>query len=227
MKFSDFEIFEDDDKIKFRQKGKTVAYINKGLLSPLISSLDLDKPFPKKSKVAEPTDDEPEAGDSEIEVKAYQMSKAYAKAKAKFFGAKITKFVTPKQRDFQHFIEAAKLAGRHGATAATYIKAQIAGLDFLQQGKGIFPKPNHLATEQAETRLLEYMQAEKRETNPDTPITAEDRRLPLDDNRRYQTRLRMIDWGQADEADAKFVAALQKLHLGKVQKSVTRYLEQF
>lgn len=81
---------------------------------------------------------------------------------------------------------------------STFIKAQIEGLKFVNNGQGTFPKPNQLATDGALTRLLEYTSSTKKdekEIKPDRYWFFDEKTdgdLTLSENLKYQEAIKKI-----------------------------------
>lgn len=68
-----------------------------------------------------------------------------------------TKKLLGDRKNIKHFQDALDIMKNAGTTdISLFIKAQINGLKFVNDGKGTFPKPNQLATDNALTRLLEF-----------------------------------------------------------------------
>lgn len=196
--------------------GERLCKFNKQILANLISDLGIKKVAPVKVK------------DPEIKLCAKQFAKSYIRAKRLHFRAKAIKEITEDDKDFKYFITAVKLCKAHSVTYKKFLKAQIIGLKFLNNGKGAFPKPSHLATDQAETRLLEYK--EQGVTGSDDEIvqvliSVEEKKIPLTRNTRYQGRLCKVRDGVAGLKEAIYVRELQMIKRGKVTSEVEKYIE--
>lgn len=201
--------------------GEPLARLNKKVLSKLMGDLDLQ---PKESEA-----EEPKQAFSEMDTKiaAQQLAKAYAKAKKSYYRSRAVKEIQPGQKDFKHFVEAARLCQLHGVTYRKFLKSQVEGLKFLNDGKGTFPKPNHLSTEQAETRLLEYLRegvTGKDDEVVKVSLSAEEKKMPLSKNTRYKGRLYKVRDGVATLKEAVYVRELQLLKRSKVNDEVEEYI---
>jgi len=201
--------------------GEPLARFNKKVLSQLLVDFQ-----PKAQPEASEDTRQPLEG-MDLKIAASQLAKAYAKEKKAYYRSRAVKEILPGEKDFKHFIKAAELIQTHGVTYRKFLKAQVEGLGFANDGKGIFPKPNQLHTEQAETRLLEYLRTGVTNTNDDVVrvnISMEDKKTPLSKNTLYQGRLHKVRDGVAKLKEAVYVRELQLLRRKKVSPEVEEYI---
>lgn len=97
------------------------------------------------------------------------------------------------------FNEAIRLMREAGAKdISDFIKAQIAGLGFVNGGRGTFPNPSQLSTDNALTRLLQFNSSTKKdekEIKPEKYWYYDDRLdgdVSLKNNTKYQEALKKI-----------------------------------
>lgn len=164
-------------------------------------------------------------GDSII--RGIQFTKAYNKARTKFFKNK--KF-TPFDKDspeFGLFVRAADLAKRHKVSYSIFIQAQVAGLKFVNGGKGTFPKPPQLVTAEAETRLAEYSRKDLNESGEELEIVLshKEKTEPLSSNSKYQTLRRKVQNVEATMYETLYVKKCQLARRGEVEEMVEDYID--
>ena len=164
---------------------------------------------------------------NETRINAKQLVRAYTETKRKFFHSKAVNSVSTNSPDFKYFMEAVKIVNRHGVTYKKFLKAQIQGLSFISDGRGAFPKPSQLSTEAAEVRLLEYIRKHDETTVPVIKISNEERETHLMQNSKYLLSYDKIKDKTATQAEAVYVQELQQIRVGKVAKSVRKYLKRF
>lgn len=110
-----------------------------------------------------------------------KFSSVYAFEKFKYFKKNVTtindvsvlssaKKMLADKKTVQHFNEAIQIMNQHGEKdVSAFIKAQIAGLKFVNGGLGTFPSPAQLSSEGALTRLLEYTSSTTNGEKEDKP----------------------------------------------------------
>lgn len=163
----------------------------------------------------------------ELQTKAVQLCKAYSKEKkAHFHHPGAVKEINIRDRTFQHFKKAVPIIERHKVTYKKFIRAQIFGLKWTNNGKGQFPTPAMLSTESAETRLMEYMKETVRDGKlVQVNITKEERNLPLTKNHTYMASAKKVKDGIATLDETLYVQELQLIRKGQVRDWVKSHLE--
>lgn len=200
----------------------TLLKISKGGLRSFLADLDLDVDSPAQK----PGDQL--LSEDELFTNALQLSKAYASEKRKFYKSKYVKEISPKDKSFQHFIEAARMCKQHNVTYKRFLKAQVKGLHFVENGRGIFPRPNQISTELAETRLLDYLRSTITDSSGDdikVNLSGKDSKTPLSQNHRYLACIQRIKDGVSTLKETGYVRELQLVRRGKVQPWVVERLE--
>ena len=141
----------------FKYKDKTLIQLNISTLTNLVCDL-----LPRKNvaiiakKLIELKGTKKgEIKKSKSEIVALQMINSYIKRKRKHYRNNGIKAVTAADKDYKHFLSAAKICVSLNVDVKTFIEAQIDGLSFLNDGNGIFPNPNHLSTPSAQDRVLQ------------------------------------------------------------------------
>ncbi len=220
------------DHLSLTYDGVVLAKVSKKVLASFLADMDMDVDFlekksPKKTKLKVSKKQKAPSGD-DLVVRAKQLAKAYASEKKKFYRSKAVKEISSKDKAFKYFIEAAKLIEEHGVTYKKFLKAQVSGLSFVDGGKGIFPRPNQLGTEQAETRLLDYIRNNVSDASGSivkVNLSHSDRETPLGKNMTYIGNVQKIKDGIATLKDTVYVRELQQIRRGKVQPWVEAHLE--
>lgn len=211
--------------------GVVLAKVNKKVLIGVLADLDLDSGFlerkPKKKSKPKKVIKKKPPKDSDIIVKAKQLAKAYANEKKVFYRSKAVKEISSKEKAFNYFIDAARIIDEHGVTYKKFLKAQIHGLNFVDGGKGIFPRPNMLGTEQAETRLLDYLRDSVCDVTGGVVkvnLTQKERDTPLGKNMTYVGNVQKVKDGIATLKETVYVRELQQIRRGKVADWVETHL---
>lgn len=220
------------DHLSVLYGGVVLAKVNKKVLVSLLADLDLDSNFlekkpKKKSKPKKVVKKQPPK-DEDIIMKAKQLAKAYAGEKKTFYRSKAVKEISSKEKAFDYFIDAARIVEEHGVTYKKFLKAQIHGLNFVDGGKGMFPRPNQLGTEQAETRLLDYIRDSVADSSGGVVkvnLTQKERDTPLGKNMTYIGNVQKIKDGIATLKETVYVRELQQIRRGKVLAWVEKHLE--
>jgi len=160
----------------------------------------------------------------ELSIKTVQLSKAYATEKKAHFKrpGKIQR-ITSKDREFKHLKKAIPIIERHKVTYKKYIKAQVWGLKWTNDGKGQFPTPSMLGTEAAETRLMEFI---KDGNSVQYKLTSKkERETPLTDNHTYQAYAKKVKDQIATLDETLYVQELQLARKGLVRDWVKDHLK--
>lgn len=155
--------------------------------------------------------------------KAIQLSKRWAKQKKEFYKQKTVKVPSQTGKEFKHFLLAVDIINDNETTIKKYLKAQVQGLKFLNDGNGAFPKPNHLSTPGAETRLLDF----NREIGLEKiELTGEEKSTPLKYNRTYKKRYDKVKAKTASLLEALYVQECQYERTDAAQEFVINYIEE-
>ena len=160
--------------------------------------------------------------DSKRIKKAIQLSKRWAKMKKEFYKQKVLKLPSQNGKDFKHFLLAVDIINENETTIKKFLKAQIEGLKFINEGNGAFPKPNHLSTSGAENRLLEYLRVKELEN---VELTNEERGTPLQQNKLYKKRYEKVKGKTATLLEALYVQECQYERKNAAQEFVINYIE--
>lgn len=200
---------EKDGKLYFRFNNELLAVVKKATLAKLLEG---EKPV--SSKTPRPT--------TKKTLEAF--IKYYLQAKDKFYNKKLPKNITEKSSDYRFFKEGLKLARELEINPKQYIKAQIQGLAFVDNGRGQFPKPSQLVGDNAMNRALDYLrQTEVKED--DIELQSFDTWKPLEENTKYQTMLKRITNQTATLSEAYYVKKLQQHWNSKASMEVEVYIE--
>lgn len=173
--------------------------------------------------------------DRELCVRANQLGNMYRKEKLRFLRPQrnSAKLAVEVKRPFSTAeLDALKKAvcimHMHGVTNyQQFIKSQVVGLRFVNDGKGIFPAITQLCTDAAETRLLNYLQSVLDENGDvvEVEVTDEEKKIPLNSNIKYLSARDRIKTGEASREDCVYVMQLQGARRGRVESYVTDYLK--
>ena len=163
-----------------------------------------------------------------LESKALQLEKVYTKERKKFHRNKNIKSYTPKDKEFSNFIKAVEIIRRHDVSYEDFIKAQVKGLKFANNKRGIYPKTNHLCTMGAEERLLDYLQETRGTGNSEEieriDLKHFDKTTPLMENPQFVAKWEKLDGGKADLRDAYYIKDCMIARNGRVTKVVRDYI---
>lgn len=160
-------------------------------------------------------------GKEAVKKKSKQLQKKYVNLRKKFYKS-ATKMVI-KKSDEKHFDEAAKIIIRNNTKIKIFMEAQIRGLSFVSNGKGIFPRVTHLSGSTSEDRLLEYLRKENGDVTVE--ISDEDKATSLNDNWLYKKRYNKLREKTANLFEAKYVEACQIARKDVAQNLVLDYIE--
>ena len=180
----------------------------------------------KKKKAKTEFSDDPE-------ILAVNLSKAYNKAKKKYHKNKNIVLITPNQPAFEHFRKAVSniLLPHNIKNLSRFIKCQIDGLGFVDGGRGKFPMPNQIHGPGAENRYLEFYNKQSKHSkqadllDSKVRLTKEEEETPLSDNTRYQHRTILVKDGYSSDIETIYVAKLQVIRRGKIEKWVKSRLK--
>ena len=222
------KVKESSTQLNVLYGGVSLVKISKTTLTVFLADLGPDSKFSvTKEKVKNKR--KPKVVVSEETVTcAKQLVRAYTESKRKFFHSKAVNSVSVNSPEFKYFVEAVAIVKRHGVSYKKFLKAQVAGLGFIGNGKGIFPRPAQLCNESAETRLLEYLREhEGKGAAPVIKLTREECETRLMQNSKYLLAYDKVKDNTATHTEAMYVRELQRERKGEVAKIVKRYLKRF
>ncbi len=164
-----------------------------------------------------------------------RFARAYVNAKKDFFGKPVgTRKYTSSHKDFKYFVLAVKIMDEHNVKGPQYIQSQVDGLSFINDGRGIFPKPNQMASDGAEDRLIEFLDrrgeidhGELGLTNGDTAlrITDADKKTGLKDNAQYMKLLAKLRSGNTTMEEAMYLKKVRRVRKGSAGPEITEYIK--
>lgn len=152
---------------------------------------------------------------SDPTIKAAQLAKVYAKAKAGYHKIKVGRTLSETHKDYSHFYLAIDIIERVGCSYTEFIEAQVKGLAFVEKGKGVFPKVNQLSTDGAENRILDFLR--------DNNISQDSNYLrdtPLNENDDYIDAWFDFQDKKATLKQMRYIKKAQKARDGEVMKKV-------
>lgn len=153
--------------------------------------------------------------------KAIQLAKRWAKMKKVFHKQKVLRVPSQTGNDFKHFLKAVDIINDNETTIKKFLNAQIEGLKFTKEGRGIFPKPNHLSTLAAESRLLDFIRDKELEN---VELTEIEKSTPLQRNELYKKRYQKIKDKKATLFEALYVQECQFTRKDAAQEFVLDYV---
>ena len=173
---------------------------------------------------------------SALDKKALILVKDYNKFKKSFYKNRVRVInYTSKNNLFIHFKEAVNIIDLLETTNTKFLKAQIDGLKFINNGMGTFPKPNQLSTEKAEERTIGYLEkiGEIIPNNLENDLTGENEKVtissyekntPLTKNVRYKKLLKKLRENKATLSEARYLKLCRKERKGDVGSEIRNYL---
>lgn len=224
MKFlENFNITKKSENYSIKYKDKTLALVSIGVLADIIVDHS-KKAFLEKILASANT----VRNNSNAEIKALQLEKLYTRLKKTKHRNKNIANITKSSKEFKHFVKAVDIIKRHKVTNQEFLEAQIRGLQFLNDGRGQFPKPNHLSTHTAEDRLLDYLESKTTRTIKGSveriKLTVNDRETQLMENDRFVAKWELFEDGKADLRDMYFIHDCMMARNGRVTKKVKEYI---
>lgn len=217
-----------------RYDSEILLRIKKDVLLKMLGDLGIGSPEPEQSPginsktVAAQLSKilKTDVSDYDVRVWAKQFARAYGVAKQKYYRSKnVFVEVSPRSKDYGHILRAVKICKTHKVTYKKFLQAQLDGLKFINNGRGIFPPLSNLSTDSAENRLLEFIS--NGSTSVDIKLSDEDKHLPLAKNLKYQTAIFKIGDNRASLKEAKYAAEVQRFKRGKVSEKIEKYIESF
>ena len=154
--------------------------------------------------------------------KALQLSRRWAKMKKVFYKQKTIKLPSQNGKDFKHFLLAVDIINDNETTIKKFLRAQIDGLKFANEGNGVFPKPNHLSTSGAESRLLDYIRDKELEN---VELTDKEKGTPLQHNKLYRKRYEKVKDKTATLLESLYVQECQFIRKDAAQEFVINYID--
>ena len=222
--FDNFKLVRTKTGYAVKYKGETLARFNPKTFASIIKDHATKNLLKELTSMVEITD-----VDASLTVKAKQLEKLYTARRKKFYRNKNLKHITEKSSDFKHFVKAIEIINSHKVSYKQFLDAQIKGLAFVNDGKGVFPKPSQLSSAGAEERLLNSMQEYESENNEEVivrrKLTYSDKETPLMENPSFVAAFNKIRNGNATLKDAYFVYDCMLYRNGKVTKMVREYVE--
>lgn len=208
-----------DFKFKKSKTGKlSVFYKNKQLLvfseKVLFQAILDSAPSYFLKSLVESSNLKPK--NSEVDQKIKKFASVYVFEKLKYFKKTVdnlnnkevidtTEKLLSDKKNIKYFEEAIEIMNQAGVTnISQFIKAQIDGLKFVNDGQGVFPKPSQLASENALTRLFEFNSSIKKDEKNEKPARywyfdeKIDGDISLNNNTKYQEAIKKIKNGTAD-----------------------------
>ena len=222
--FDSFTLLKKKSGIVVQYKKSTLATIKPDVLRDMI----LDH-IPKKVLQEAVEHITPSAITRKSNTLAIKLMTEYNARRKKYHGNRRIKEFTSKSREFKYFVQAAEIMKNHRIHAGPFLDAQIKGLSFVNDGAGTFPKPNQLATVNAEERVLAALQTEVKRNDPTEverlDLRHSDRETELMQNPRFVSRYNKLKDGTATLQDAYFVHDCMLERKGNVTQFVTEYIE--
>jgi hypothetical protein len=200
---------EKNGKLYFRFNNELLAVVKKTTLQKFLEGDTLvpkKRPQPTTKKTLE------------------SFIKYYLQMKDKFYNKKLPKNITEKSKDYKFFKDGLKLARELEMNPKQYIKAQIRGLSFVDNGRGQFPKPSQLVGDNAMNRALDYLR-ETSVNEDEIELASWETYRALEDNTKYQTILKRIEKQTATLSEAYYVKKLQEHWNSKASMEVEVYIE--
>lgn len=206
---------EKNGKLYFKYNDELLAVVRKSVLSKFLEG---DKPkAPKK--------EEGLAKRRKPSVRSIRsLIQNYTKAKENFYGKRLPQTITENSKEYKYFKEADKLAYELEVNSKQYIKAQVAGLGFVNNGRGQFPKPSQLVGQNAIDRVLDYIR-QVEVSEDEIELSNIDTWKPLEENTKYQAVLKKINNQKATLSEAYYAKKVQKHWNGKASMDVEVYIE--
>ncbi len=160
---------------------------------------------------------------------AIKLLAAYNSMRKEYYKNPRLKNFVVKSKEYKYFVQASEFLSTHNVTPESFLNAQVEGLSFVNNGAGTFPKPNQLATLEAEERLMKSTFAES--TKKDIAnvkrleLNRSDRDTPLMENSRFVSRYNKVKNKTANLQDTYFVYDCMLERKGNVTSTVNDYLE--
>jgi len=198
-----------------------------GVGSPPVMEIVAKKKKPRKKKVK--VDENVLGKEDKIRMRAIQLSSAYTKEQKAFYHSATAMEIRPHHRLFCHFKKAIPLLEKYEVKSyKKWIRAQVYGLKFIENGKGHFPEPVQLTGPNAEKRWLDYSRnvtESKTGKAVQIHLSREDRETPLQRNHTYLGYAKKVKDGIATLNETLYVRELQLVRKNIVREWVKKHLE--
>ena len=222
--FDNFKLVKQKSGIVVKYKTSTFITIKPAILTDVV----LDH-LPKKVIQEAASRIVPSSKMTKNNTLAVKLMVAYNRKRKDFYKRPRLKDFTSKSKEFKYFVQAAELLKIHRVLPDAFIEAQVKGLSFVNNGEGVFPKPQQLATTEAEERLLRETHTESKKNNPEDvqrlDLKPSDRETELMQNPRFVSRYEKMKDKSATLQDAYFVQDCMLERKGRVTQFVSEYIE--
>jgi len=170
----------------------------------------------------------PQDVSKKINISAKRLLSLYNKSRKKYFKNKNISDIKIDSKDFTYFLRASSIIKQHGTTNEVFLKSQLDGLSFINEGQGQFPKPNQLATSKAEDRLVDSLYNQSLDNDPNNRIELkkEDRETELMKNPKFVSIYNKMEKNKASLREANFVHDCMLARKGSVTSFVTDYIDE-
>lgn len=171
--------------------GQTLLKLSKPRLLKLLSTYLTKEDLQNIHKMSSGGD---EIDSEDIKIKT--LIKVYFASKRAFFGNRKIQVAdyAKSTKEYKQFAKALEIVSNAGVNYETFMKSQVRGLDFVNNGAGAFPKPSQLCTPEAETRLLTFLGSGKQTAS--IKLTPDDYSTPLKDNKKFTTLYSRLNEGE-------------------------------
>lgn len=224
-----FEIVEDSEKILIRYRGKSFVTVRRSALEQVIfdlSSKTLKKlffdHFSNESIVKEKLN-------TSLISRALVLGQTYNKMKKDFYKNPSMKVLELKKtsKEFPHFLKAVELIKALETDQEKFLKAQIDGFKFLNNGAGIFPKPSQLHGIAAQDRYLDSKRTVEHKEDREIYLNQTDRDTPLMENPRFVEKFDKVRNKTSTYQETIYVKKVQLTRTGKNTKAVLERMADF
>lgn len=226
--FDNFKLLKKKKNYSVQYKEKTLALVNAEVIGTVIKDYATKKFLKEIANIAKDTMAIRE-DDIELQTKAMSLEKFYTGERRKHRRNKNIKGVGVQTKEFKSFVVAIKIINRHNTNYKIFLKAQLEGLKFVNNGKGTFPKPAQLSTVAAEERLIDYLHEHSMQNDVENfdrlELNYTDKNTGLMENPRFASRHKKLKDGTASLQDAYFMHDCMKFKRGEVHSMITDYIE--
>ena len=186
LKFKDGKT--DEKIITFR--GKKLGSISINGLALFLSHF-IDQDVLTKARSFS-TDVNESLDSSDIKIK--NLINCYFNEKQKFYENKniSIKKIPKNSKDYSFFKTAQSMLDEHNVSPEDFLKSQLRVFKLLNNGIGVFPKPNQLVTPEAESRLLQYLKETKDQRELDISFSKWELDTPLNENPKFKAYYRRL-----------------------------------
>ena len=160
---------------------------------------------------------------------ASKLEKYYTIRKRDYYGNKKIKRIEHTSTDYAHFLKASQIVRNHEVSVKDFLDAQMAGLSFVNDGEGTFPKPAQLSSSGSEDRLVVYISDKTSDKKPKEEkrleLTRYDRENELKSNPKFMDRYEKVKNNKATLQDAYFVHDCMIVRKDYATPMVNKYIE--